>query len=110
VPQLLVGFGGLLIAVALFLWADGSAWGLSIAWLVGTWGATLVAWGLLAGWYRSLAACLVGSVFALAAMLVALLCVPDPRWEPGILCAIASGLALIFGVPQIWYLSRRRRS
>jgi len=104
----MVGFGGVWIAIALFLWADGSAWGLVIAWVLGTWGAALVAWGLLAGWYRSLAACVVGSAFALAAVLVALLCVPDRSWDMAIPCAIASGLALIFGVTQICYLSRRR--
>ena len=104
----MVGFGGFLVTIALFLWADGSAWGLVFAWLLGTWGATLVAWGLLSGWYRSRAACVVGSAFALGAMLVALLCVPHNGWETAILCAIASGLALIFGVIQIWYLSRPR--
>jgi hypothetical protein len=108
VPQLLVGFGGVLLAIALFLWAEGSAWGLVIAWLLGTWGATLVAWGLLAGWYRSRAACVVGSAFALGAVLVALLCVPHNGWELAIMCAGASGLALIFGVIQVWHLSRRR--
>ena len=107
-PYLAVGFGGFLIAIALLLWRDGSSWGLVFAWHLGTWGATLVAWGVLSGWYRSRAACVVGSAFALGAILVALLFVPQDGWETAILCAIASGLALTFGAMQFLHLSRRR--
>lgn len=107
-PYLVLGFGSFLIAIALLLWRDGSSWGLVFAWHLGTWGATLVAWGVLSGWYRSRVACVVGSAFALGAMLVALLCVPDNGWETAILCTVASGLALTFGAMQLWNLSRPR--
>jgi hypothetical protein len=108
VPSLLVGFGSVLLAIALAFLLDGSGWGIAIAWLFGTWGATLVAWGLIAGWPRSLAACVVGSAFALAAVLVALLCVQRDAWEIAIACAIASGLALLFGVYQVGALLQQR--
>jgi hypothetical protein len=101
VPSLLVAFGSVLLAVALAFLLDGSGWGLVIAWVLGTWGATLLAWGLIAGWSHSVAACAVGSAVALAALLVALLCVPRDAWEIAIPCAIAAGLALLFGVYQI---------
>jgi len=110
VPALLVAFGSVLVAIALFFWREGSGWGLFIAWVFGTWGAMLVAWGLLAGWYRSLAACVAGSAFALAAVLVALLYVQHDAWDLAIPCVIGSALALTFGVSQIAYLSRRRGS
>ena len=67
-----------------------------------------MAWGLIAGWTRSLAACVVGSAFALAAVLVALLCVQRDAWEIAIPCAIASGLALLFGVYQVRVLLQPR--
>jgi len=108
VPSLLVGFGSVLLAIALVFLLDGSGWGIAIAWLLGIWGATLVAWGLIAGWTRSLAACVVGSAFALAAALVALLCVQRDAWEIAITCAIASGLALCFGVYQVRALLHER--
>src|SRR5262245_34938112 len=97
-----------MLAIAVALWVDGSAWGIAIAWLFGTWGGMAVAWGLLAGWYRSLIACLAGSAFALAAMLMSLFCVQQNAWEIAILCAVGSGLALIFGVFQVGHLWRRR--
>jgi hypothetical protein len=109
VPALLVGFGSVLLAIALALLLEGSAWGIVIAWFLGTWGATLVAWGLIAGWYRSVAACLVGSVFGLAAVVVALACVPLGGWEFAIPCAIAAGLALLFGVYQGYSLLQQRK-
>jgi EamA domain-containing membrane protein RarD len=46
-------------------------------------------------------------VFALAAVLIALLCVQFDAWDIAIMCAIASGLALIFAVYQACYLLRR---
>ena len=101
VPSLLVGFGSVLLAIALAFLIDGSGWGIVIAWVLGIWGSTLVAWGLIAGWTRSLAACIAGSAFALAAVLVALLCVQRDAWGIAIPCAIASGLALLFGVYQV---------
>ena len=107
-PTLLLRFGFVLLAIALFCWHEGSGWGLFIAWVLGMWGAMLVAWGLIAGWYRSVAACVAGSAFALAAVFVALFCVQRGEWEMGILCAIGSGLALIFGVYQVCYLLRQR--
>ena len=109
-PALLVGVGGAAVALAILLWIDGSDWGLVYAWLLGSWGAMLMAWGLLAGWYRSLAACVASSLFAVAAILVALRCIPNfppDAWQTGILCAIGSGLALFFGAYQIWYRLRR---
>ena len=108
VRWLLVGFGSLLLAIALAFFLEGSGWGIAIAWLFGTWGATLVAWGLIAGWTRSLSACIAGSAFALAAVLVALLCVQREAWEIAIPCAIASGLALLFGVYQVRALLQQR--
>ena len=96
-----------MLAIALVFWREGSGWGLFIAWIFGTWGATLLAWGLIAGWYRSLAACLAGSVLAAAATLVALLLVQRGAWEMALLCAIASGLALVFGAYQVRHLLRR---
>src|SRR5262245_3823361 len=97
-----------MLAIALLLAVDGSYYGLLIAWIFGTWGAMVLAWGLLAGWSRSLVACTVASVFALAAMLVALFFVPRDGWEIAIPCAVGSGLALIFGLVQIAHLWRRR--
>lgn len=108
VPSLLVGFGSVLLALALACVLEGSEWGIVIAWVLGTWGATLVAWGLIAGWTRSLAACVAGAAFALAAMLVALLCVQLDAWGIAIPCAIASGLALLFGVYQVRALLQAR--
>jgi len=108
VPALLVAFGSVLLAIALLLWREGSGWGLFIAWVFGMWGAMLVAWGLIAGWHRSLAACIAGSAFALAAMLLALLCVQHDAWDLAVPCAVGSALALIFGVYQVAYLSHRR--
>ena len=108
VPALLVAFGSVLLAIAIFFWREGSGWGLFIAWVFGTWGAMLVAWGLLTGWYRSLAACIAGSAFALAAVLVALLCVQHDAWGVALPCAAGSALAFIFGVYQVAYLSHRR--
>ena len=105
---LLVGLGCLLLTIALICWREGSGYGLLFAWLAGTWGAMLVAWGLLLGWYRSLVACVAGSAFALASVLVALLCVQFEAWEIAIWCAAGSGLALLFGVYQVWYLLRQR--
>ena len=107
-PTLLLRSGCVLLAIALFCWHEGSGWGLFIAWVLGMWGATLVAWGLITGWYRSVAACVAGSVFALAAVFVALFCVQRGAWEMGIPCAVGSGLALILGVYQVWRLLRRR--
>ena len=107
-PSLVVGFGSVLLAIALAFFLEGSGWGIVIAWVLGTWGATLVAWGLIAGWTRSLAACVVGSAFALAAALVALLGVQRDAWGIAIPCAIASGLALLFGVFQIRVLLQQR--
>ena len=107
-PSLVVGFGSVLLAIALALLLDGSEWGIVIAWVLGIWGATLVAWGLIAGWTRSLAACVVGSAFALAAALVALLCVQRDAWGIAIPCAIACGLALCFGVYQVCALLQQR--
>jgi hypothetical protein len=106
---LLVAFGCFLLAVALALLIDGSYYGMVIAWVLGTWGAMLVAWGLLAGWHRSLVACIVASAFALASVLVALLYNPDKTWELAILCALGSGLAFMLGVFQIRHLVRQRR-
>lgn len=106
----LVGLGSVLVGIAIALCIDGSYWGLVIAWVFGTWGAMLVAWGLIAGWYRSLAACAVSSLFALAAIVVALLFGPDDTWEVAIPCAIGSALSLTFSAYQIYYLVRRRRS
>ena len=108
VSSLLVGFGSVLLAIALAFLLDGSGWGIVIAWALGIWGATLVAWGLIAGWTRSLAACVVGSALALATVLVALLCVQRDAWGIAIPCAIASGLALLFGVYQIRALLQQR--
>jgi hypothetical protein len=107
-PSVLVALGCVLLAVALFFLREGSGWGLFIAWLAGTWGAMLVAWGLIAGWYRSVAACMVGSAFALASVLVALLCVQRGAWDIAMMCAAASGLALVFGVYQLRSLLRGR--
>jgi hypothetical protein len=107
VPSLLVGVGCISIAIALFFWHEGSGYGLLFAWFFGMWGATLVAWGLIAGWYRSAAACIASSVFALAAMVIALACVQFDAWDIAIMCAIASALALIFAVAQACYLLRR---
>ena len=107
-PSLVVGFGSVLLAIALAFFLEGSGWGIVIAWVLGTWGATLVAWGLIAGWTRSLAACVVGSAFALAAALVALLGVQRDAWGIAIPCAIASGLALCFGVYQVRALLQQR--
>jgi hypothetical protein len=107
-PPLLVGFGSALLAIALLFCLEGSGWGLFIAWVFGTWGAMLMAWGLLAGWHRSIAACVAGSAFALAAVVVALSCVQRDAWELAILCAVGSGLALIFGVYQSTCLFQRR--
>ena len=108
VSGLLVAFGSVLMAIAFLLWREGSGWSLFIAWVFGTWGAMLVAWGLLTGWYRSPIACVAGSAFALAALLVALLCVQHDAWDLAIPCAVGSALALISGIYQIAYLSRRR--
>ncbi|HXU01416.1 MAG TPA: hypothetical protein VN903_10505 [Polyangia bacterium] len=108
VPLLLVGFGSVLVALAVALLIDGSAWGLVIAWVLGTWGGTLVAWGLIAGWSRSVGACVVGSAFALAAVVVALACVPPGAWELAVLCAIAAALALFFGVYQVYFVLQER--
>jgi len=108
VPSLLVAFGSVLLAIAVALLLDGSGLGIVIAWVLGIWGATLVAWGLIAGWYRSVAACVVGSALALAAVLVALLCVQRDAWGIAIPCAIASGLALLFGVYQVRFLLQQR--
>jgi hypothetical protein len=44
-----------------------------------------------------------------AALLVALLGVQSDAWEVAIMCAIGSGLALVFGVWQVRYLLLRRR-
>ena len=107
-PSLLVGFGAVLIALALLLLHDGSEWGLVIAWVLGTWGGTLVAWGLLTGWHHRVVACVASAAFALAAVLVALLFVPDGGLDRAIMCAVASGLALILSVAQICHLRRRR--
>ena len=107
-PSLVVGFGSVLLAIALAFFLEGSGWGIVIAWVLGTWGATLVAWGLIAGRTRSLAACVVGSAFALAAALVALLCVQRDAWGIAIPCAIACGLALCFGVYQVCALLQQR--
>ena len=108
VPSLLVASGSVLLAIALALLLDGSGWGFVIAWVLGIWGATFVSWGLIAGWYRNLAACIVGSLFALAAALVALLCVQRDAWEIAIPCAVASGLALLFGVYQVHALLQQQ--
>jgi hypothetical protein len=108
VPSLLIGLGSVLLAIALALVLDGSYWGFVIAWVLGIWGATLVAWGLIAGWYRSVAACIAGSALALGAVLVALLCVPRDAWEIAIPCAISSGLALLFGLYQVRSLLQQR--
>jgi len=108
VRSLVVGLGSVLLAIALALLADGSEWGVVIAWVLGIWGAAMVAWGLIAGWYRSVAACIVGSAFALASVLVALLCVQREAWEIAIPCAIASGLALLAGVYQVRALLQQR--
>jgi hypothetical protein len=102
VPGLLVGLGSVWVAIAIALCIDGSYWGLVIAWVLGTWGAMLVAWGLVAGWYRSLAACIVSALFALAAIVVALAFVPRDAWGIAIPCAIGSGLALFFSVYQVY--------
>ena len=108
VRWLVVGFGSVLLAIALAFFLEGSGWGIAIAWFLGTWGATLVAWGLITGWSRSLAACIAGSALALAAALVALLCVQREAWEFAIPCAIASGLALLCGVFQVRSLLKQR--
>jgi hypothetical protein len=105
---LLVALGGFMLAVAVVLFRDGSTYGLLIAWVFGIWGAMLVAWGLLAGWNRSIVACVAASAFALASVLVALLCVQFEMWEMAILCAVGSGLALWFGVYQVRFLVRQR--
>lgn len=107
-PKLLAGLGAFLLAVALFFWREGSGWGLFIAWVCGTWGGMFMAWGLIVGWYRSVAACVAGSAFASAAMLVSLLCVQHDARDLAIPCAIGSGLALTLGVYQVCYLLRRR--
>ena len=96
-----------MLALAVFFWREGSGWGLFIAWIFGMWGAMLVAWGLIAGWYRSIAACVAGSGFAFAALLIALLGVQHGAWEMAILCVVGSGLALLCGVYQVRYLARR---
>jgi len=103
-----VGLGSIGLAIAIVFAADGSYWGLVIAWLFGTWGAMLVAWGLVAGWYRSLAACVASSLFALAAIVVALLFVPPGARGVAISCAISCALALAFSTYQIYYLLRRQ--
>jgi hypothetical protein len=105
----LLAVGCLLLAAALFFWHEGSGWGQFAAWLFGSWGAMLVAWGLIAGWYRSVAACIAGSAFALGAMLLALLGVQRGAWEIGFLCAVGSGLALVFGLYQVRHLIGGRR-
>jgi len=105
---LVVGFGCFLLGLALFCLREGSGYGLLFAWILGTWGAMLVAWGLLAGWFRSVLACVVASAFALASVLVALLCVQFEAWDIAILCAVGSGLALIFGVYRVFDLLRLR--
>jgi hypothetical protein len=105
-----MGLGCVWVAIAIALCIDGSYWGLVIAWVLGTWGAMLVAWGLIAGWYRSLAACVVSSLFALSAIVVALLFVPRDAWGIAIPCAIGSALSLPFSVYQVYYLLRRRRN
>jgi hypothetical protein len=107
-PALLVVTGSFFLALALYCLREGSGYGLLFAWVLGIWGAMLVSWGLLAGWYRSVIACVVGSVFALASLLVALLCFQFEWWEMAIVCAVGSGLALIFGVYRVRYLLRRR--
>ena len=101
-PGLLVTLGSVGIAIAIVLAADGSYYGLLIAWLFGTWGAMLLAWGLVAGWYRRLAACVVSSLFALSAIVVALAFVPDGAWGVAIPCAIGNALALFFSVYQVY--------
>ena len=68
----------------------------------------LVAWGLLAGWHRSLVACVAASAFALGSVLVALLCVQFEWWEMAILGAVGSGLAFVLGVYQVRHLVRQR--
>jgi hypothetical protein len=108
VPALIVALGSVLLAIALAFLLDGAGWSIAIAWLLGTWGATLVAWGLIAGWPRSVAACAGGSAFALAAVLVALLCVQRDAWEIAIPCALAGGLALLSGGYQIRALLQQR--
>jgi len=97
-----VGLGCAGLAIAIALCIDGSYWGQVIAWFVGTWAAMLVAWGLVAGWYRSVAACVVSALLALSAIVVALLFVPPGAWEVAILCAIGNGLALFFSVYQVY--------
>jgi hypothetical protein len=97
-----VGLGSVALAIAIVFAVDGSTYGLLIAWLFGTWGAMLVAWGLVAGWYRSLAACVASSLFALSAIVVALAFVPDGAWGVAISCAIGNGLALFFSVYQVY--------
>lgn len=104
-PRLLT-FGCALLAIALVFWHEGSGWGLFIAWVCGTWGATVVAWGLIAGWHKSLAACLAGSAFALAAVLTALLLVQRGAWDMAVVCAVGSGLALAVGLYQVRHLLR----
>lgn len=108
VPALIVASGSVLLAIALAFLLDGSGWGVVIAWVLGIWGATLVAWGLIAGWPHSVAACAGGSAFALAAVLVALLCVQRDEWGIAIPCALAGALALLFGVYQVRTLLRQR--
>jgi hypothetical protein len=108
VPSLLVAFGSVLLAIALAFLLDGSGLGIVIAWVLGTWGATLLAWGLIAGWPRSVGACAAGSALALAAGLVALVCVQRDAWDLAIPCAIASGLAMLSGLYQVRALVRER--
>jgi hypothetical protein len=104
-PPLLT-LGSVLLAISLILWYEGSTWGLVIAWLFGTWGAMLVGWALIAGWHKSLAACVAGSAFALGAALTAILFAPYGTWELAVVCAIGSGLALALGISQIRRLVR----
>ena len=104
-PRLLT-VGCVLLAIALFFWHEGSGWGLFIAWVSGTWGAMLAAWALIAGWRKSLAACLVGSALALGAVLTALLFVQRGAWDLAVVCAVGSGLALASGLHQVRHLAR----
>jgi|SRR6185437_13289346 hypothetical protein len=106
-PRLLT-LGCVLLAISLFCWHEGSGWGLFIAWVSGTWGATLAAWALIAGWHKSLAACIAGSAFALGAALTALFFVQRDAWEIAVVCAVGSGLALAFGLYQVHHLAEDR--
>ena len=101
-PGLLVVLGSVGLAIAIALSIDGSYWGLVIAWFFGTWGAMLLAWGLVAGWYRSVVACVISALFALSAIVVALAFVPPGAWAIAIMCAIGNGLALFFSVYQVY--------